>query len=454
MIERDRAQLNVTSIEWLPEIPREWVTTKVKYCSYVKGRVGWHGLNSIEFSDEGVHIVTGSDFANGEVGWEECRRISMERYEEDPLIQLRNEDLLITKDGTIGKLARVRNLPVKATLNSGVFLVRAIDELYVLDFLYYVLESKVFGEYVNLRSSGTTIIHLYQEVFENFQFPLPPLPEQRAIAKFLERETAKIDALVEEQRKLIKLLKEKRQALITHAVTKGLDPNVKMKDSGIEWLGEMPEHWCIVKLKYLVDMFGRIGYRGYSIEDIVNEGEGAIVLSPSNIDESGFNLSKTVFLRWEKYFESPEIMLRPNDILLVKTGWSFGKVAVVSEVGREMTINPQMLLLTNARIDPRYIVEFLKTDALQARIEMINSGSYMPTMSQANVGELVVCAPPIEESSAIASFVGVLSDRIDVLLRNVKEAIDVLQERRSALISAAVTGKIDVRDMIDEEEKG
>src|SRR5690606_22593119 len=136
--------------------------------------------------------------------------------------------------------AIVKGLTKEATLNSGVFVVRPLHEEYLTRFLYWILQSPVFTEFVNYTSKGSTIIHLYQDTFVNFPFSLPPLPEQEAIARFLDERTDKIDKLIANKQRLITLLKEERTALINHAVTRGLDKNTPLKPSGIDWLGDIP----------------------------------------------------------------------------------------------------------------------------------------------------------------------------------------------------------------------
>src|SRR5699024_7330904 len=158
-----------SGIEWIGEVPEHWNTTKIKYTTYVKGRIGWQGLRSEEFTDIGPHLVTGTDFTvDGNVNWQSCHRISEERYNEAPSIQLKNQDLLITKDGSIGKIAIVNNKPERAILNSGVFVTRPYKNEYLTEFLYWVLSSRVFSTYIEIMSSGSTVIHLYQETFNNF----------------------------------------------------------------------------------------------------------------------------------------------------------------------------------------------------------------------------------------------------------------------------------------------
>ena len=145
--------------------------------------------------------------------------------------------------------------------------------------------------------------------FRRFQFPFPPLEEQIAIAHFLDDKTAKIDQAIAIKQKQIELLNERKQILIHKAVTRGLNDTVKLKNSGVEWIGEIPEHWEVKRLKELCIAFGRIGFRGYTTSDLVGEGEGAITISPSNIKEEFMIFEKCSYLSWNKYIESPEIQI-------------------------------------------------------------------------------------------------------------------------------------------------
>src|SRR5699024_593850 len=212
-----------SGIEWIGDIPEHWETTKVKYTTYVKGRIGWQGLRSDEFIDIGPHIVTGVDFQNGVVNWSKCYRISKKRYKEAPEIQLQNNDVLITKDGTIGKIAIVKNKPEKAILNSGVFVTRSLRGEYLTEFFFWLLNSNVFINYMNIMSSGTTVRHLYQETFNNFIYPLPNIVEQRRISNLINEETNHLNQLIKDLKLQISKLKEYRESLIYEAVTGKID---------------------------------------------------------------------------------------------------------------------------------------------------------------------------------------------------------------------------------------
>jgi len=212
-----------SGIEWIGKIPEHWGVSKIKYTTYVKGRIGWQGLSSDEFIDQGPYLVTGTDFQDGQINWESCYHISEERYNEAPPIQLKENDLLITKDGTIGKLAIVKDMPYKSILNSGIFVTRPINDSYITKYMYWLLSSTVFDKYIKYMETGSTIKHLYQETFVNFSFALPPIKEQIAITNYLDKEIANYESIKNDLVIQIKKLQEYRQSLIYEAVTGKID---------------------------------------------------------------------------------------------------------------------------------------------------------------------------------------------------------------------------------------
>lgn len=309
------------------------------------------------------------------------------------------------------------------------------------NYLVYLLKSAKLND----LASTTAQPLITGEQIKSLKVVIPLINEQTQIANFLDHETVKIDTLITKQEKLIELLKEKRQAVISHAVTKGLNSNVALKDSGVEWLGDVPKHWKISHLKYIASIYGRIGFRGYTVDDIVDEGEGALVLSPSNIIGDRFSLEKRTYLSWKKYYESPEIMVNNNDILLVKTGSTFGKSTIILKKNEPMTINPQMALIKGVSIDPRFLTYLFNSNFIKGCIEVSNTGSGMPTMTQENINNFIILIPTLGEDKLIADFLDREVDQIELIIKKAESAIQLMQERRTALISSAVTGKIDVR---------
>ena len=178
----------------------------------------FHGYGD-EYTDEGAYLITGVDFENGGINWDSCVHVPMRRWEEARDIQIEDGDLLITKDGTIGKLALIKDIPDKATLNSGIFLVRPLNDLYINDYLYWILFSDIFVRFFDYIKTGTTISHLYQRTFENFAFPYPDINEQKEIADYLNRKGKLIDNAIHEKEMLIRRLEEYKKSLIFEYVT-------------------------------------------------------------------------------------------------------------------------------------------------------------------------------------------------------------------------------------------
>jgi len=242
-----------TGLAWIGSLPESWNVATLKRTTYLKGRIGWQGLTTDEYLQEGDYLlVTGTDFDGGQIEWSRCGYVNKDRYEEDPYIQLKENDLLITKDGTIGKVAIVRGLPKPATLNSGVFVTRPLCGQYRQDFLYWVLVSDVFPEFITYSMVGTTINHLYQKTFERFKYPLPPLPEQKRIAAYLDASCAAIDAAVAAKQRQIEVLKTMLASIIAQSVVHGLNQSAVRWDTTWPWFQAVPRHWRYGHLKRFV----------------------------------------------------------------------------------------------------------------------------------------------------------------------------------------------------------
>ena len=218
-------EMKQTGIRWIGEIPTDWNTKRIKYMATLKGRIGWQGLTSEEYQDEGAYLITGVDFLNGGINWEQCEHVPMKRWEEARDIQIQNGDLLITKDGTVGKVAIVSNMPSETSLNSGVLRIMPYNG-YSSRYLYWVLQSEVFWNWFNYTNSGnSTIVHLYQGDFNEFTYAFPAYMEQEQIADKLEELCGIIDESTNIISTQIEILQKYKRSIITEAVTKGLECN-------------------------------------------------------------------------------------------------------------------------------------------------------------------------------------------------------------------------------------
>lgn len=234
-------------------------------------------------------------------------------------------------------------------------------------FCNYLLKSQAFVE-ENYRIGHGIVADLWTTRYDemkNIKIGIPTFPEQTAIAQFLDTKTAQIDTAIAQKEKMIALLQERQQIIIQNAVTGkwsmvngqwSMTPREKMKNSGVEWIGEIPEHWQVKRLKYILDSQGRIGFKGYTTSDLVDKGKGALTLGASHMNWDGnINIEKPVFISWKKYYESPEIMVSKGDILIVQRGSTCGKVALVNRELGETTINPSLVLLKNIKENPNYV---------------------------------------------------------------------------------------------------
>ncbi len=271
----------------------------------------------------------------------------------------------------------------------------------------------------------------------------PPLPEQTQIAAFLDRETAKIDALVAEQRRLMALLKEKRQAVISHAVTRGLNPDAPMKPSGIEWLGEVPEHWetrTIAKASTKITN----GFVGPTRDILVEVGTPYV--QATHIKNGCVNFDDGYFVRPNWSEEHSKSILCEGDVLIVQTGAGTGDIGLVSE--NEVGYNCHALIIVasdRTLLNGTYLSAVLQSTYGQEKLTSIETGAMHPHLNCGEVKFVEIPLPPLDEQSDIVSYINKAADQFDTLTTEAQRAIDLLQERRTALISAAVTGQIDVR---------
>ena len=317
-------------------------------------------------------------------------------------------------------------------------------------FLNYLVRSDPYIHYFKAFSSGVidSRLRIYPDTFGQLCCALPPLAEQQLIVAFLDRETAKIDTLIAEQRTLINRLGEKRVAIISHAVTKGLEPETAMKPSGLSWFGEIPEKWEVRRVKSLCS-FTTSGPRGWS-ERICDNGELFIQSGDLNdLLKVEFSTAKRV--KVEADAEAARTQLQDGDVLVCITGAKTGKVAVCMSVPETAYVNQHLCLIRpNSEIMPTYLGFFLGCQVGQTYFEFSQYG-LKQGLSLDDVREAPVFLPSPAEQFRIIEFIESETNKIDTLVGEAERSISLLQEHRSALITAVVTGKVDVRDAVKEK---
>lgn len=280
--------------------------------------------------------------------------------------------------------------------------------------------------------------------FKDIEIIVPPLEQQYKIVQFLDKKITEIDNVIEKTKQTIEDYKIYKQSIITKAVTKGLDKNVEMKNSGIEWIDKIPRSWEITKLKNLCAIFGRIGFRGYTQADIVEEGQGAITLSPSNFNNMKMNYDKCQYISWDKYFESPEIQIKDGDILFVKTGSTYGKSCLVEKLPEKATINPQSIVIKEKNIPNKYLIYYLNSIYTKFQVDTSVVGGTIPTIAQEKISNYKVILPTEREIKLISEFLDKKCEEIDILIENKEKLIEELEKYKKSLIYEYVTGKKEV----------
>ena len=444
MVTMQYIKMKDSGVAWIGEIPNHWKTLRLKFASWLKGRIGWQGLKSDEYTDEGAYLITGTDFDKGRINWDTCAHITVERFNEDSDIHIQEGDLLITKDGTIGKVAIARDCPAMVSLNSGVMLIRNIrKQKYHDKYLYYILNSNQFLKWYELSQNGaSTIKHLYQEQFYNFRFSYPPLPEQEAIAAYLDEKCAVIDDIIAEAKASIEEYKAWKASVIFEAVTKGLDPNAEMKDSGVEWIGEVPEDWKICKTLFGLSM--PITDGPHTTPDLYDTGIPFISAEAVSSGNGKIDFSHMRGYISEDFYQEccQKYIPQKNDIYMIKSGATTGRVAIVDTDQRFTIWSPLAVFRANLkRLVPKYLFYYLQSPAYLGQVEIEWSYGTQQNIGMRVLEQLKICLPPLGEQAAIAAYLDEKCAAIDGVIAEKESLIAELETYKKSLIFETVTGK-------------
>lgn len=333
---------------------------------------------------------------------------------------------------------------------SPAYCVFKLRDNHCVSFLDYLVRSDEYIMYFKSFSRGVidSRLRLYPEDFGRLFLGLPSKKEQAAIAAFLDHETAKIDALIAEQEKLIELLKEKRLAVISHAVTKGLDPNAPMKDSGVEWLGQVPEHWLTIQL-------GRLCYKiadgpHFSPEYV---DDGVLFISARNIKIDSWSFEDAKYVSFENYQEfCKRIVPEKGDILYTKGGTTGVARVVDFDDIFQVWVHVAVLKIKNDDANSYYLSYALNSAECYDQSQLFTRGATNNDLGLTRMIKIWLALPPMIEQIKIVEYLNTVTVELDALLAESQKAITLFKERRSALISAAVTGKIDVRGYAPQQE--
>ena len=427
-----------TAIDWLGKIPATWNVERIKNIGSVNGRVGWKALKAAEYVESGFFFLSTPNIKEVEIDFVKVNYITAERYYESPEIMLEVGDILLVKDGsTLGIVNVIRYLPAKGTVNSSIAVLR-VKKFHAV-YGYYFLLSNYIQNVIQLKKDGMGVPHLFQKDINNFEILVPSLEEQTAIANYLDTKTQAIDKKVSLLDKKIGYYQELRKSLINETVTKGLDKNVKLKESGIDWIGQIPEHWEVRRLKdvgrlVLGKMLNTSAQINYELKPYLkSKNINWLYVDTDEVEEMYFNKNELVRYKIKK-----------GD-LLFSEGGEVGKTCIWNDEICECYIQNSVHKFTAfSGHDSRYLMYHSFCLGASNYYDGIVNQVSIKHLTWEKLNIVLFIIPPLPEQTQIADYLAEKISKIAKIITNLQTQITTLKELRKTLINDVVTGKIKV----------
>ena len=432
-----------SGVDWLGDVPEGWEVKPLK-CNFQLFGGSTPKSENEAFWNGDIAWATPADLGNTESLYisDTQRKISADGLKSCATSLVPPNSIILSTRASIGALAITQTA---MCTNQGC---KSLVPSARVSAKYFGRLLSVCSVELSIRGKGTTFLELSADELARFKTPIPPLPEQTAIAEFLDRETGKIDGLVVEQRRLMELLKEKRQAVISHAVTKGLNPHAPMKPSGIEWLGDVPVGWEVKPLRSVFKFS-----KGLTItkEDLRDEGVCCVNYGEIH-SKYGFRLNPDIHplrcVEPEYLSSNPDALIRDGDFVFADTSEDLEGSGNFTHLKSESPIFAgyhTIIARPRKGICSLFLAYQFHSSLFRSQIQRQVKGVKVFSISQGILKSAKCWLPPLPEQTAIVAFLETELAKFDTLTAEAQRAIDLLQERRTALISAAVTGQIDVR---------
>lgn len=433
-----------SGIEWVGEIPEKWEVKRLKYLVSINDeslpettednlQIKYVDISSVK---SGTGILSTEELAFSEAP-SRARRI------------VRDGDIIVSTVRTYLKsIAKIDNPPENLIVSTGFAVIR--PRTMVPDYIGYVFYSEnLIGEIIS-RSTGVSYPAINASEIGDIFTPIPNTEEQTAIANYLDRKTAEIDALIAQKERLIALYEEEKTAIINQAVTQGINPNAKLKDSGINWLGEIPDEWEVKRLKYLVSKVGSgvTPKGGASVYQL----SGVSLLRSQNIHFDGLKMDDVAYISEETHDSMANSKVQTGDVLLNITGASIGRCFYADEHLGEANVNQHVCIVRpKNEVATRYLYFVLRSNLGQEQIDVEQSGSGREGLNFESLNNFLIPHISLEEQTAIVHHIETETTRIDAKIAKTQRIIELQKEYRTALISEVVTGKIKVSHLVDNE---
>lgn len=425
-----------SGVPWLGDIPSHWQSKRLKFLGEIVLGLTYSPEDITTDTENSTLILRSSNVQNGKLAFDD--NVFVTKNIPKKMITTENDILICSRNGSralIGKCALIEGHALNQAFGAFMTVYRSPYR----KFIYYMLNSEIFKSQLGTFLTST-INQLTTQVLGNFEISLPPDDEQKAINSFLDRELGKIDALIDKQQLLLDKLAEQRSAVITQAVTKGLNPNAEMKDSGVAWLGDVPSHWQVTPFKLMMDSL--IDYRGKTPE---KTSDGVFLITARNIKKGviDYTLSQE-FISEDSYDEVMRRGLPKLGHVLMTTEAPLGEVAQIDRIDVALAQRVLKFDGKKEKLDNSFLKNFILSKAFQTSLYKFATGSTALGIKSERLTYLKLLIPPMDEQIQIVEFIDQETQKIDQMTETVNRAIERLKEYRSTLITQAVTGKIKV----------
>ena len=431
-----------SGVKWIGEIPVHWAMKRLKYLASLISKGTTPTTIGKEIFDEGeIRFIKGENIVDNQIELKPEYYIDEETNQMLKRSQLKEDDLLFVIAGTIGKIGLVRPNHLPANTNQAISFIR-LHKKELPKFIYYWLQSDNIEKITWLEVVQSAQPNLSMENLGNLYIPYPNIAEQLAIIDFLDHKTGQIDELIHIKERRIELLQEQRTALINQAVTKGLDPTVEMKPSGVQWIGEIPRNWSIMKVKYLTHQI--IDGTHYTPE---YQDSGIPFLRVTDIHDKTIDLAKVKYITPELHQELTQRCKPEKGNLLLSKNGTIGITRVIDwDFEFSIFVSLCLIKFRTEIYSPHFFSYLFQSQVVDQQLKESSKTSTVTNLHLDKIRELFVVKPPLSEQAQIINSLDCKTQQIDELISTEQQKIELLKEYRQSLISEAVTGKIDVRN--------
>ena len=438
-------QMKPSGIDWIGDIPSSWEINKVKYLATEPGTLFLDGdwIESDVIEESGIRYLTTGNVGAGFYKEQGSGYISEKTFSELHCLNVYPGDLMISRlNEPIGRSCIIPDTESRYVVAVDNVILRP-NANYNKKFIMYGMNADGYAEHANMIARGATMSRISRSQLGQFWLAFPNIEEQQAIADFLDKECTQIDSIAADLERQIALLQQYKKSLITETVTKGLDKSVPMKDTGVEWIGQIPEHWDVEPIKYRVTFHNGDRGENYPTKSEL-QSEGIPFINAGHLEGDGLNMANMDYISEEKYRIMGGVKLRSGDILYCLRG-SVGKNAIVDM--NQGTVASSLVAIRSVRISAEYLYYCLNSHIEEVQRYWWDNGTAQPNLSADNLGKYKICIPPVEEQKAIVKYLNNICSQIDNLIIGKKKQLSTIQQHKKSLIYEYVTGKKRVKEV-------